>query len=226
MISPQNIYNQIQAITVNLILVELSAEQNFPSYDPEAKGDFDIISYSGMKDLSIALKNIEYSELYVELDKNKEYNIKMIDGALLQLLYTFSKKSKRKKSELISHRLAFFPSPFLHDFQNEPELYETDEIYADIIAKNILPVPIRFDYDPSNFNELEHPCSHLTLGQFKNCRIPVSAPITPNAFISFILRSFYNTALKKHTDKLDFSSDLFDETITNAEKKILHFAIY
>jgi hypothetical protein len=226
MISPQNIYNQIQDITVNLILAELSAEQNFPSYDPEAKGDFDIISYSGMKDLSIALKNIEYSELYIELDKNKEYNIKMIDGALLQLLYTFSKKSKRKKSKLISHRLAFFPSPFLHDFQNEPELYETDEIYADIIAKNILPVPIRFDYDPSNFKELEHPSCHLTLGQFKNCRIPVSAPITPNAFISFILRSFYNTALKKHTDTLDFSSDLFDETITTTEKKILHFAIY
>jgi hypothetical protein len=222
MISYRNIYKQIETITEKLILIELSVSQNFVSdfSTPSEQGTIDIISYSGMKNLAVTLKNVEYAEVYKELDKNKDYNVKMIDGALLQFLYTY------RNSELISHRLAFFPSPFLHEFQNESEIYETDEIYADIIAKNILPVPIRFDYDPSNFKELEHPSCHLTLGQFKNCRIPVSAPITPNAFISFILRSFYNTALRKFTDQLNFSSDLFDETITTAEKKILHFAIY
>jgi hypothetical protein len=222
MTNNKDIYKQIETITQKLISVGLSVSQNFPSQvsSPSEQGIMDRISYSGMKDLAITLKNIEYAEVYKELDKNQDYNVKMIDGALLQFLYTY------RNSELISHRLAFFPSPFLHDFQNEPEIYETDEIYADIIAKNILPVPIRFDYDPSNFKELEHPSCHLTLGQFKNCRIPVSAPITPNAFISFILRSFYNTALRKFTDQLNFSSDLFDETITTAEKKILHFAIY
>ena len=197
MTNNRNIYKQIEAITQKLISVSLSVSQNFPSQAsiPSDQGIIDRISYSGMKNLAITLKNIGYAEIYKELDKNKDYNIKMIDGALLHFLYTY------RNSELISHRLAFFPSPFLHDFQNEPEIYETDEIYADIIAKNILPVPIRFDYDPNNFKELEHPSCHLTLGQFKNCRIPVNAPITPNAFISFILRSFYNTALKKHTDK-------------------------
>jgi len=218
----RNIYKQIDSITQKLISVGLSASQNFPSHTslPSEQGTIDKISYSGMKGLAITLKNIEYIEIYKELEKNRDYNIKMIDGALLQLLYTY------RNSELISHRLAFFPSPFLHDFQNEPEIYEIDEIYADIIAKNILPAPIRFDYDPDNFQELEHPKCHLTLGQFKNCRIPVSAPITPNTFISFILRSFYNTALKKFTEELDFSSVLFDETITVNEKKVLHFAVY
>lgn len=209
------IHQQIQIITQKLISVGLSAQQN----QPTMKGSSEI-AYAGMKNLSIALKNVEYIEIYKELDKNRNYNIKMIDGALLQFLYTYD------KSKLISHRLAFFPSPFLYDFQSEPELYESDEIYADIIARNILPVPIRFDYDPANYRELDHPKCHLTLGQFKNCRIPINSPITPNIFISFILRSFYNTALRKFTNELDFPSDLFDKTITPVEQKILHLAIY
>jgi hypothetical protein len=209
------VHQQIQAITRKLILVGLSSQQN----ESTINGKYEI-AYAGMKNLSIALKNVEYTEIYEELDKSRNYNIKMVDGALLQFLYTYN------KSELISHRLAFFPSPFLYDFQSEPELYEIDEIYADIIARNILPVPIRFDYDPSNYIELDHPMCHLTLGQFKNCRIPVNSPVTPNTFISFILRSFYNTALRKFTSELNFSSDLFDKTITPTEQKILHFAIY
>ncbi len=215
----RDIHRQINTITQKLISVGLSVKQKPPLCNSIGRNSYEI-SYPGMQDLSIVLKNVEYSEMYRELDKHGNYNIKMIDGALLQLLYTYN------KSELSSHRLAFFPSPFLYDFQNEPELYETDEIYADIIAKNILPVPIRFDYDPGNFQELDHPRCHLTLGQFKNCRIPVCSPITPSAFISFILRSFYNTASKKFTDELNFSSNLFDESITLAEKKLLHLAIY
>lgn len=214
----QDIYNEIKSVTEKLILVGLSVDQRFPSCRRFGKDSYEI-AYSDMQNLSIVLKNVEYVEMYKELEKNKNYNIKMLDGALIQFLYTYS------SSSLIAHRLAFFPSPFLHNFQNEPELYEVDEIYTDIIAKNILPVPIRFDYDPDSHVELEHPKCHMTLGQFKHCRIPICAPITPNNFISFILRSFYNTAFKKFTEDLNFQSVLFDETITFTEKKLLHMAI-
>lgn len=218
MTSDQELYKEINDITQKLISIGLSPQQNFPSRTETGKGSSKI-SYSGMQDLSIVLKNVDYKKMYEELDENNNYNIKMIDGALIQLMYTY------EKSSLISHRLAFFPSPFLESFQNAPEIYEDDEIYADIIAKNILPVPIRFDYDPANHKELDHPKSHLTLGQFKNCRIPVCSPIAPSTFISFILRSFYNTAFKKFTAQLTFSSKLFQKTITSGEKKILHIAI-
>jgi hypothetical protein len=218
MTSPQELYQEINDITQKLISIGLSDKQNFPSCTQTGKGSYKI-AYSKMQDLSIVLKNVDYKEMYEELDRNDNYNIKMIDGALIQLMYTYENFS------LISHRLAFFPSPFLENFQNDPEIYENDEIYADIIAKNILPVPIRFDYDPANHQELDHPKSHLTLGQFKNCRIPVCSPIAPSTFISFILRSFYNTAFKKFTAQLTFSSKLFDKTITSGEKKILHIAI-
>ncbi|MFN7852645.1 MAG: DUF2290 domain-containing protein [Dolichospermum sp.] len=219
MTSYQKILQEIQTITTKLIQNSLCDQQNDASCKLVGKDSYEI-AYSGMQDLSIALKNIDYKNIYQELDKGKNYNFKMLDGALIQLLYTY------KNSELVSHRLAFLPSPFLEDFQNNPEIYETEEIYADIIARNILPVPIRFDYDPDNHQELDHPKCHLTLGQFKNCRIPVCSPISPNTFISFILRSFYNTAFRKFTNELVFSTNLFNETITPKEKKVLHIAIY
>jgi hypothetical protein len=210
-----NVLNQINKITSKLIELNLSSNQQFPS---EKDG---IIYISGNPDLSIALKNISYSEIYDTLNKDKNYNIKMIDGALIQLMYSFKANGDLKK-----YRLAFFPSPNLDEFQNNWELYELDEIYADIIGKNIVTTPIRFDYDPSNFEAIEHPCSHLTIGQYKNCRIPLSAPLTPVIFIEFILRNFYNTAHNKYSKKFNFKNEVsFASCIDDLETKILHLSI-
>ncbi len=114
----------------------------------------------------------------------------MLDGALIQMSY-------RVKNDLVeTHRLAFFPSPYLEGFQNEPDLYIEELVYAEVIWKNIVPFPLRFDFDSREgvYEELRHPKSHLTLGQYKNCRIPVCAPLTPYHFVSFLLRHFYHTA--------------------------------
>jgi hypothetical protein len=208
------IFNQIKQITSKLIELELSVQQNFPLNHEGS------IAYSGMQGISIAMKNIAYEEIYKNLDESKNYNIKMLDGALIQMLYSF------KNNRLISHRLAFFPAPNLESFQNEPEIYENDEIYADILAKNIVTFPIRFDYDPDNFLDSEHPKTHATLGQYKNCRIPVSQPLTPEIFINFILRNFYNTAFHQFTNEFVISNNRFSQTISNNEKKLLHFGIY
>lgn len=208
------IFKQIEKITAKLIEIGLSAEQNFPSNQSGR------IAYSGMQDVSIAMKNIAYEEIYKKLEETKNYNIKMLDGALIQMLYSF------EDNKLISHRLAFFPAPSLESFQNEPELYENDEIYADILGRNIVTFPIRFDYDPDNFEEIKHPKTHATLGQYKNCRIPVSEPLTPEIFIIFLLRNFYNPAFRKHPQKFIISSQRFAKTITNQEKSLLHLGIY
>jgi len=213
-ISSGNVYKQIRNITSKLISLNLSVEQNFPS---KQQGN---ISYSGCKDISVALKNIAYEEIYKTLEESKNYNIKMIDGALIHFLYNF------ELNQLRSHRLAFFPAPNLESFQNEPELYEDDEIYTDILDKNIVTFPVRFDYDPANFQELDHPKSHVTFGQYKNCRIPVSEPLTPNVFINFILRNFYNTAFHKVAHEIPSGDYFFDKTITKKEQKILHLGIY
>lgn len=173
------VLKQIKDITSKLTLVGISDAFNFPC---EKDGN---IGITGKPDLSISLKNIPYIDAYNSLNKTKSYNLKMIDGALIQMIYSFD------NSDLTKHRLAFFPSPTLDEFQNNTEVYELDEIYADMIDRNVVTVPIRFDYDPKNFIVKEHPKSHLTIGQYKNCRIPISSPLSPNMFMDFILRNFY-----------------------------------
>lgn len=173
------------------------------------------IEWSGHKDLSICLKNLEYKDIYNEINRSKEYSLKLADGNIIQFLYTF------ENDTIISHRLAMFPSPSLETFQNERELYESDCIYADILNKNIVTVPIRFDYISKDIPL--HPYSHASFGQYKNCRIPVFGPISPKIFIKFILKNFYNSFYEEKV------KGALDETIERTytirpfEKNELHF---
>jgi hypothetical protein len=41
----------------------------------------------------------------------------MPDGAIIQMMYVF------KNDSLERHRLTFFPSPNLEEFQNNPDIY-------------------------------------------------------------------------------------------------------
>ena len=74
----------------------------------------------------------------------------MLDGALVTLRYRF------RNGEVSEHSLSYFPSPDLEHFQNDPEIYLQDEIYADVVARNIVPFPVRFDFfdDPNKFTRV------------------------------------------------------------------------
>lgn len=209
----------IMGITRHLIESGICDDQNFPS-ERIAKTQKEVV-YNGFNDISIALKNVEYHDIYNYLEKNRQFNFKLIDGGLIQLLYLFD-----NKGNIIKHNLGYFPSPNYEPFQNEPELYLDDNnYYLDMTQKSILPVPVRFDYDPNpdNVKDVEHPICHLTLGQYKNCRIPVISPLCPVNFVSFILRSFYNTAIK--TVPMTTKSHTFQPTITVNERNILHLSL-
>lgn len=216
MITPEKIRQQVESLTTDLIGCSLCNEQKFPSVRNESS-NITKIDFGGT-DLSIVLKNRTYKEIYDELLKAQAFNLRMLDGALIQLMYKF------QGSDLQSHRLAFFPSPYLEEFQNNPKIYEEDDIYADIIKKNIVPFPLRFDFDCRKKVAIvmDHPLSHLTLGQYQNCRIPVSAPLTPSIFIDFILRHFYNTAFKQYSKKINTFSEVFMNTIEISEQGLSH----
>lgn len=225
MLTAKNILLQVKKITSNLIELGLCIDQNFPSIIelPNKITDVSFCEVESSNNFSIVLKNLPYTDLYNELYKLRMFNIKMLDGALIQMQYRFYGNSIEK------HRLAFFPSPDLKAFQNEPDLYIHDEIYSDILDCRIVTVPLRFDYDNSkdiNGNPvakpLLHPIAHLTIGQFKNCRIPVSSAITPFQFIDFIIRNFYNTAHRKYSDKLIQDKSYFDTSIYPEERGIIH----
>ena len=198
--TPGETQKQITDLTVKLVEMGLCDEQNFPAI--HIRGSETSITVSGSPEFSIALRNLEYKKIYEELDRSRSFNMRMLDGGLVQLLYTF------KNDHVDSHHLAYFPSPDLEAFQNDPDVYLEDQIYADILAKNIVPFPIRFDFDLADNKHIDvvHPKSHLTLGQYKNCRIPVVAPLSPVAFITFLLRNFYNTAYVVDPEQLDSCS--------------------
>jgi len=213
------IQSELHRITLRLVELSLCDEQNMPSIKTSKyRGAIDV-SLPGQVVFSSAMKNVNYEDAYNEIEASRSFNVKMIDGGLLQLLYRIN-----HKNELISHRLAFYSSPSHATYQNEPEIYEIDPVYADFLKKNIVPFPVRFDFDADDQKhiEIDHPKSHLTLGQYDGCRIPVTSPIGPADFIQFILRNFYNTAYNRHKEKLLIGNLKFPLSITQIEKNVLH----
>ena len=179
------------------------------------------VTFQNAEHASIALKNLPYKEVYEHLVQRESYNVKMLDGALIQMMYAFTDGTLQR------HRLAFFSAPHLEEFQNDPEIYQDDEIHADVVSKNIVPFPVRFDYDArsDHYQELVHPKSHLSLGQYEHCRIPVTAPMTPFWFIGFILRNFYHIASARYADELPVQGGSFDESISPTERSVVHMVV-
>ena len=220
MLTPNEIKEQINKLIGYLVKISLSNIQYY-AFQRQGSGNVVEITFDKAGYVPIALKDLPYNEIYKRLVDADAYNVKMLDGALIQMMYAFS------AGTLQSHRLAFFPAPHLEEYQNNPDVYQNDEIYADVVAKNIVPFPVRFDYNArdSLHQELVHPKSHLTLGQYENCRIPVTAPMTPLWFIDFILRNFYNTADERYTDDLFAHSGSFAESILPSERGVIHMVV-
>ena len=216
---PNDIHRQINTLISYLVEKGLADAQHYAVL--KANGNSREVSFSNSAYINIALKNLSYSEIYEQLSEARAYNVKMLDGALIQMMYSFDAESVER------HRLAFFPAPDLEEFQNNPEIYLDDELYADVVAKNIVPSPVRFDYDlryEGNDRAL-HPVSHLTLGQYQNCRIPVTAPVTPFRFIEFILRNFYHTAFVRYAETLPDTRSAFLDTIRPRERDMIHLMV-
>lgn len=206
-------------LTGELIASGICSDQNYPSVRTanHKDGQLHIISIDGVEDLSFALRNVSYDETYGEVKARRCFNLNLVDGGLVQMLYTF------QRGALVKHALSFLPSPSLVEFQNNPEIYIEDVLYAEVVEKNIVVTPIRFDYDPENYVDYHHPKSHLTIGQYKNCRIPVSAPLTPYQFLNFILRSFYNTAFNRYCGEITSRAPVFEICISDREQSLPHF---
>jgi hypothetical protein len=218
--TPQEIISEINLITRRLIEAGLCNDQKYPALQRRGANDFDI-QISRSPELTASMKDRTYEEVYDELDKGGAFNLRMIDGALVQMLYAF------RNGQIYRHRLCVFPSPYLETYEAAQDEYEKDELYADIVGRNIIRFPVRFDFcdDPTLWVNCDHAKSHLTLGQYSGCRIPVSSPLTPTKFMRFILRHFYRPAF----DRLQFGAASlafnFPETISIEEKEIGFLAI-
>lgn len=213
------IKEDLDEIIANLLEKGICDDTNFSAIKRTEK--YWEVTFSGAEYISIALSDIDYLDIYRELADKRSYNIRLVDGALLQFMYRF------EDEKLVQHRLAFYPSPSLRSFQDDPDAYMQDELFLEIVKRRIVPFPLRCDFDDREGVAIDivHPKSHLTLGDIKGCRIPVTSPLTPRWFVEFILRNFYQT------DKHDFVGCLpkhrmeFDLSITGNERNLIHLAV-
>jgi len=116
--------------------------------------------------------------------------------------------------------------PALQSYDEAAQIYEDDELFGDIFVINAVRTPFRFDFSNSDeeFVDVDHPRCHMTLGQYKKCRIPVNGPLTPFRFARFVLRNFYNPAYAAVNLDAIALQTAFPETITAAERRIVHVA--
>lgn len=213
----RQIERQINCLIVFMVENGLADDQSFAfSRD---NGNRIEVTFEKSDEVWIALKDIQYEEIYQQLAMEGAYNLRMLDGALIQMMYEFSGR------ELQRHRLAFYPSPHLDEFQNTPDIYLDDDVNAGVVARSVVPFPVRFDFNAmvEIHQEILHPKTHLTLGQYQHCRIPVSSPLTPHRFVDFILRSFYHTSSDRYAENLPVERlESFCESITDRERGVIH----
>ena len=219
-IDPVTIKEDIDSLIANLIEKGICDDSNFSAVRSSGRNQTDI-TFHGAEHVSIALGEVEYTEIYRELGNKRSYNMKLIDGALLQLMYRI------EDGKLRQHRLAFYPSPNLPSFRDASNAYMQDELFFEIIQRRIIPFPLRFDFDTREgvYSDVTHPKVHLTLGDVEGCRIPVSAPLTPRWFIEFILRNFYQTEAHDFIKNLPKHKIRFPASITENEMKLVHLVI-
>jgi hypothetical protein len=208
-----------ERVVTFLVSTGIADDQNWPYL--ETIGKTSLVTFENGNNLSVALKQLAYPELYSLMVELRLYTALLADGALFQVSYEFY------GADLMRHRLGFWPSPFLQRFQDDPELYMEDVFYADVLSRAIVPFPVRFDFDarPGVYEPVRHPMSHLTLGQYERCRIPVSAALAPVQFAHFILRNFYNSAMVSLTDEFPPPSGCFADCIHAEEAKLAHFVV-
>lgn len=173
---------------------------------------------------SAALDNIPYDELYRSLDTKQAFLIKLIDGGLMQFDYCFDQYGRR----LEKHRLAYLPAPHLDPYMSLEHDYWEGRAFLEVVGHQVVPVPVRMDFDgrPDVAVSVSHPAAHLTLGQYKHCRIPLSSPMLPIAFAAFIGTHFYSQPGASGFSSLGSSiPGNFAESITEEERQMTHVRV-
>lgn len=208
------IHREIKNLTNFLVNKSISINQNFPKY---ANNE---LVWENYKNIAFSLKNETYEKIYNACLDEKDYNIMLLDGAFLQMKYQFH------RNKIVGHILSFYPNPNFEKFQDNPEefeeLYFGNELFTDILDKKTIIFPIRFDFSDVH-TDIIHPRVHCTFGNYKDCRIPITKPISPKRFVSFILRNFYSYKFLEDNLETELESNLnFDELATDNEKRLLH----
>lgn len=219
--TPEAVRARINEIVLYLVETGLAADQQF-AFRRTGRGGIEEVTFDNAKDVGLALKKMAYEDVYGRFRRSRVYNVRMLDGALVQMMYAF------ESDAVVSHRLAFLPAVQSERFQRSPETYMSDEQFGHGVERVVVSaLPIRFDYHSADARHrpVLHPKSHLTLGESPECRIPVSAAVSPHWFMDFVLRNFYDSPGHRYADELPRDDGGFDRCIDPRERQVVHVVI-
>ena len=156
---------------------------------------------------------------YIALVLNRDYTALLVDGSALQIHYAV------EGDEIISHRLCYFPCPFIVDPAEIDDygLTEIPDLLSDKEFKSRLKLvtPIRFDFDLSLQDDI-HYHSHVTAGK-DSCRIPAFGPLSVGHFLYFVLGYFYQEHFPTDDAFEDLEPTLLGRTLNNPPGHRLFF---
>jgi len=219
--TPDGIRQEITDLTGLFVLRGFALDAQYPVLrDVEADG-LSTVGIPGSARISAALRNQRYRDLYIAQVESRSYNMRLVDGALLQFDFEFRGRA------LTRSRLAYLPEPDKVDYLEDQQSYLEGAIFSEISDLRGVGVPIRFDYDgrPGVAKPVTHPASHVTLGQYSHCRVPASAPITAGAFTDLIIDCFYTDDESESALRFPLRTHRFPTSIAPEEKAKIHFML-
>lgn len=177
------------------------------------------ITWNGKNSSSTIIydNNIGIDYIMKQLLENHQYSILLYDRSLIQFEFSI------EDDIIIKQRMLFI--------KKHNKIWDKDEIVsisslqdADFFdyffGNDGIPTMIRIDYDKNNFLDCDHPISHMTISNYKTCRIPIKSLMSCTKFILMILDHFYDLKIeKKYTD-----FEYIDDTITENEKNMIHLS--
>ena len=202
---------QINRLLSLLVRRGTAVDQGFAYHRPLI-GGLREVTFPNSDDLPLTLLRRSYVEGYDATLRCRAYSALLDDGAVLQMSYLFHGKTIKR------HRLAYFGSP--RPVEPEDSQFSDDE--DPYTHTDTQPTFFRFDFDDVlHVPEAAHPQSHLTIGHNKQCRIPVSSPVTPDRFLRFVFRHFFG----KTDYQLPQIETSFPTSISDAECQELHVVV-
>ena len=81
--NPNQTKRQINDLIGYLVRIGLADDQRF-AFQREVDASQYHITFKGSEHVQFALKNVSYEEIYLHLVRERAYNVRMLDGALIQ----------------------------------------------------------------------------------------------------------------------------------------------
>jgi len=164
------------------------------------------------KDFIYQSQKTDYKKIYDIALKKGDYDILLIDTSFFQ--FSYEKDRDNKINEI---RYAYYNMPYDVDdyyiflkkqgFDYEEVGDEFLDIYEQYIVEAQLKkqvTPIRYDYDTTICTRTVHASSHLHIGHNNDIRIPCDKVLSPQTFVSFVIRHVYFENFKSKIEDENF----------------------